>query len=370
MRTLEDVLEEITPSPDPDFVEEMERRMQAGFPPRRSAAARRASGLRLPAFAARLAPPRLRVPRAAAAVAASAVLALAVTVSLVAGGDGGGEPATVQPVGDAAGGGEGRTEEHGVAREAVPADANSTTVTPVPVPPPGDPVNRDLAAGAEQRRVERSAQLTLAAEPGEFDGLSDSVFRVTARHDGFVVRSSMTEGESGLAGGFFELRVPADRLDRALTELSRLATVRSRSESGTDVTGTFVSIRDRLRRARAEQTGLLRRLERADTADAMRAIRRRLDIVESRIASLRGQLRGIRERTNYATVLVDLVDEDAGAVTGATGRAIDDAVGSLEGVLNFSIRALGVLIPLGLAALLGWLAASRARRRARERALA
>lgn len=370
MRTLEDLLEEITPSPDPDFVEEMERRMQAGFPPRRSAGARRATGLRLPEFAARLAPSRLRIPRAAAAVAASATLALVVTVSLVAGGDGEG-PATVQPVGDAGGGAaERRAEDHGIAREAAPADMSSTTAMPMPIPPPGDPVGRDLAARADQRRVERSAQLTLAAEPDEFDGLSDSVFRVTGRHDGFVVRSSLTEGESGLAGGFFELRIPADRLDRALNELSRLATVRSRSESGTDVTGTFVSIRDRLRRARAEQTGLLRRLERADTDDAMRAIQRQLDVVESRIASLRGQLRGIRERTNYATVLVDLVDEDAGAVSGPTGRAVDDAVGSLEDVLTFSIRALGVLIPLGLAALLGWLAASRARRRARERALA
>jgi hypothetical protein len=32
MRTLEDVLEEITPAPDPAFVAEMEERMRRGFP--------------------------------------------------------------------------------------------------------------------------------------------------------------------------------------------------------------------------------------------------------------------------------------------------------------------------------------------------
>ena len=359
MKTLEDVLEEIAPSPDPDFVEEMERRMQAGFPPRRSAGARRFAPPRRPAL------PRLRPPRAAAAVAASAALALLVTVALV-GDEDGERPAGTGPV-------QALSEDHGAAREAVPSDGDvSTTVLPQPVPPPGDPVGpRDgVAPGAAQRRVERSAQLTLAADPDEFDTISDAVFRVADRRDGFVVRSSTTRGEDRLAGGFFELRIPTAQLDQALNELSRLATVRSRSDSGTDVTGTFVSTRDRLRAARAEQTGLLRRLESADTERAARAIRRRLDIVESRIAGLRSQLRGVRERTRYATVLVDLVDEDAGATTGATGQAIDDAVGSLEGMLTFSIRALGVLVPLGLVLLLGWLVASRARRRARDSALA
>jgi hypothetical protein len=57
-------------------------------------------------------------------------------------------------------------------------------------------------------------------------------------------------------------------------------------------------------------------------------------------------------------------------VTGETDEAVDDAVGSLEDILNFLIRAAGILLPIGLAAGIGWLAVARARRRARERALA
>jgi hypothetical protein len=53
-----------------------------------------------------------------------------------------------------------------------------------------------------------------------------------------------------------------------------------------------------------------------------------------------------------------------------TDEAIDDAVGSLEDILNFLIRAAAILLPLALAGLAGWLLASRARRRARERSLA
>jgi uncharacterized membrane protein len=136
------------------------------------------------------------------------------------------------------------------------------------------------------------------------------------------------------------------------------------------VTAPFVSLRDRLRTAKALRTSLLNRLEVAFTDTAVDALRRRLEIVGNRISRLREQLRGMRERTEFATVLVELVDEDTGATEGETDEAIDDAVGSLEDILNFLIRAVGVLVPLALIGGIGWLAVTRARRRARERALA
>ena len=348
MKTLEDVLEEIRPVPDADFVADMERRMQLGFP-----ADRRTR--RLPGW---FGITRVR-PRAAVALAASALLALLVAVSLT---DGPGDSAD-RPVAQTL------LEASGTADEALRSaePAVPGTVLPQPIPPPG---GDGLAPGADVRRVERSAQLTLAADPDDFDSLADAVFRTADRRDGFVLRSSFTQGENGFSGGFFELRVPAPELQPALNELSRLATVRARSESGTDVTGSFVSVRARLRSALAERKSLLRRLELATTETAARAIRRRLASVERKVTSLRAQFRDVRARTEYATVLVELVDKDAGAATGETDEALDDAVGSLEDILNFAIRALGVILPLALGGLIVWFVTARARRRARDRALA
>jgi hypothetical protein len=336
MKTLEDVLDEIRPAPDPDFVAEMERRMQFGFPSRR----RR----RLPRIDLR--------PRAVVAVAASALLALLVTVSVSGGGDESDRPVAGPMVVEEISG-----DTSAGARELAQ-----------PIPPPAGA--GDFAPGAEARRIERSAQLTLAADAGEFDGLADAIFRTADRHDGFVLSSSFTEGEDDFSSGSFELRIPANQLEPALNDLSRLATVRSRGESASDVTGAFVSIRDRLRTALALRTSLLRRLELAVTDTAEQALRRRLEIVGNRITNLRAQLRDVRERTQYATVLVALVDEDSGAVASETDEAVDDAVGSLEDILNFLIRTAGVLVPLAVAGGIGWLVAGYLRRRARERSLA
>jgi hypothetical protein len=351
MQRLEDVLDEIRPVPDPDFVADMEWRMKQAFPPRRAR--------RLP----RLDFASLR-PRTTAAVAASTLLALLVTVSVIGGGNDGERPA-VQPLEEGFSGG-GAAESTAAAPDA--RVFSQERALSQPVPPPGG--GADFAPGADVRRIERSAQLTLASEPDEFDGLADAIFRTADRHGGFVLSSSFTQGEDEFSGGSFELRVPSNELQPTLNELSRLATVRSRSESGNDVTGSFVSIRDRLRTARALRTSLLRRLELAFTDTAVRAIRRRLEIVGNRITSLRAQFRDVRERTEYATVLVALVDEDAGAATGETDEAIDDAVGSLEDILSFLIRAGAILVPLAVLGLLGWLVAARTRRRARERSLA
>ena len=357
MKTLEDVLEEIVPTPDPDFVADMEWRMRQGFP-----GAERRSPL------ARLGLPSLR-PRALAAVAASAMLALLVAVSLIGGETEPSPDGTVAVAPDAAqstSGGGHAAPEAALREQAEPADMSAQTP-----PVPGGDFTEDVAPRARERQVERSAQLTLASDPDDFDGLADSIFRTADRRGGFILRSSFTQGEGGGAGGYFELRVPTAELQPALNELSRLATVRARSESGNDVTASVVSLRDRLSTARAERTSLLRRLEAAFTDTAVRALRQRLGIVGRTISSLRSQLRATRDRTQFATVLVTLVDEDDGSASaGETDEAIDDAVGSLEDVLNFLIRALGVLVPVALVALLVWAAAAWARRRARERALA
>jgi len=329
MRTLEDVLVEITPTPDPDFVADMERRMRLGFPRKRRHS--------LPSFGY----------RPVVAVAASALLAVLVTVSLTGDDE---QPSAPQATMEAAG----------------PAVVEDRAFAP----PAGGGA---IAPGTEVRRIERSAQLTLASNPDEFDRIADAIFRITASRDGFVLQSSLSQGEddlSGGSGGSFDLRVPADELQPTLNELSALATVRARSESGTDVTGSFVSIRDRLRTARALRASLLHRLELATTDTAANAIQRRLEIVGNRITRLRGQMRDVRQRTEFATVFVELVDEDAGAVTGATDEALDDAVGSLEDILTFLIRAVGILLPLALVGGLGWLFATRVRKRARDRALA
>ncbi|MGZ8650432.1 MAG: DUF4349 domain-containing protein [Solirubrobacteraceae bacterium] len=97
---------------------------------------------------------------------------------------------------------------------------------------------------------------------------------------------------------------------------------------------------------------------------------------ELRIPSgrLQGALRDLRLRTEYAIVSVDLIGDEDGDSGSSGGGAFDDAVGDagdlLVGFAGVLIRVLAIALPLGLIALIAWLAGSGLRRRRRESALA
>ena len=350
------------PEPTREFRHEMGRRVRNGFPK----------------------PPRERRPlwqRVATPAFATGLVALPIVLLVIlAGGsgnsglDGGGGSS-----GSASGGG---GDDAGAAAPALVApepsserrqferaadQAASSSGPAVALPPDGG-----FAPGQRNRKIERSIALELEMPVDEMSRVAEQVTTVTNRHGGFVLSSSVSTG-SDSAGGDFELRIPAARLRPALRDLAALADVRTQSQSGRDVTREHVTAKDRLQAARAERRSLLRRLELAATDEEAESIRRRLALVAGEISGLRSQLRGLHLRTDYAVVTVSLLPKD-GDEGGAAGGSFDDALGDagdlFVGVAGVIVRVLAVALPLGLIALLGWLAGRSFTRRRRESALA
>ena len=337
------------PRPDPEFAHGLQTRVRAGFPP-----VLRASR---PSFSERVLPPAIRRALPALGVIAVILVPIVLVVTLA------GSPSSD---GDGGGGGSGGAAVPGAAEQAAPNAGAGRAIAPAP--PSGG-----FAPGQSDRRIERSIGLELEAPVDELARVADQLTSVTNRHGGFVLSSSLSTGDEG-AGGDFELRIPSNRLRPALRDLSALATVRSQSQSGRDVTREHVTARDRLQAARAERRSLLRRLEDADTDEEAEAIRARLDIVAGEINGLRAQLRNLRLRTDYAVVTVTLLAAGDGSGEGSGAGSFDDALGDagdlLAGSAGIVIRVLAVALPLAVIALLGWLIAAALRRRRRESVLA
>ena len=92
------------------------------------------------------------------------------------------------------------------------------------------------------------------------------------------------------------------------------------------------------------------------------------------INGLRGLLRDLRLRTDYAVVSVDLAGTEGDSGSGGAGGSFDDALNDagdlVVGLAGVLIRVLAIALPLALIAGLGWLATSLLRRRRRESVLA
>ena len=285
------------------------------------------------------------------------------------GGGGGGEAASDGGAAAAPGGGSaGRPTAEQAFDRARAENERQSRSQGAALPPSG----RNFAPGRSDRRIERSIALELEMPVDEMSRVAEQVTAVTNRHGGFVLSSSLSTGEDS-AGGDYELRIPATQLRAAVRDLAALTDVRTQSQTGRDVTRNFVTVTDRLQAARAERRSLFRRLENATTDEEAEAIRAQLDIVAAEINGLRGQLRNLRLRTNYAVVTVTLLEKNGDEGGGGAG-SLDDALGDagdlLVTVAGLIVRALAVLLPLGLIALLAWLAGRALRRRQRESALA
>jgi Domain of unknown function (DUF4349) len=351
------------PRPEAAFAQEMRTRVEAGFA--------RADGSRARRSAALLSPRRLPpIDLTALGGAVAALLLVVVVVFAVSSDGGGGDDAE-----DGGGGGVELPSAGGGAGESSGADDAAGRQSPRPAPSvasPAVPGGNGFAPNRRERKIERSIAMTLTAPDDDIPQVADDVNRVTARHGGFVLRSELDTSDDG-ATGSFELRIPSSRLQGALRDLAAVATVSSQSQSGQDVTREHVTAKDRLQAARAERRGLLRRLEAADTDEEAEAIRARLDLVAGEIAGLRGQLRDLRLRTDYAIVAVDLIgeeDRDSGSGGGAFDDAVGDAGDLLVGFAGVLIRVLAIALPLGSIALAAWLIGAALRRRRRESALA
>ena len=339
-----------SPAPRPDFAEQLRGRVEAGFP-RPTKARRRAAFADLREAFAPL-----------AGVAATILLIVGLVVVL---GGGSGSDNSADSGGGGASGGGGDAASGKALSSPAPEDQSRDPFTEQSAPRSGS----GFAPGQPNRRIERTFSMELGVPVEEMARVADQVNAVAYRHGGFVLSSSVDSGDDG-GGGDFSLRIPTGQLRPALRDLGELAPVANQSQEGRDVTRQTVTAKDRLQAARAERASLLRRLAEADTDEEAESIRRRLDLVAGEINGLRAQLRDLRLRTNYAVVNVTLSEakKDSGQL-GSFGDSLDDAGNLLAGFAGVTIRVLALALPLGLIALVAWLAAKTLRRRRRESAL-
>jgi hypothetical protein len=333
------------PQPTAEFEARLERQLAAGFP--------------------RARPVKFGFPRAqflAIGTAAAALIAIVLVVST-----GGGSDSTSSSSG-------GRsavstaTPQRGVAESQAGGAADQSAAA---APKSAAPLAAAPAVPTERpRRVERSASLTLGAPANKLESVANDVIAVTDRHHGFVLHSSITSG-SGDAGGSFDLRVPSGQLQSTLADLSKLANVRSRTQNTDDITGSYNGAADRLAAARALRQSLLRQLAAATTVTQADALRHRIKLVSAQIRTLSARFDRIQRQAQLASIQVDLIKERAkhGETGGGLSGDFHDAVGTLADSFGIALRILGVAIPLGMVAALGWVAAGFLKRRRREAAL-
>jgi hypothetical protein len=382
-------LRALRPAPRPEFAAELDQRAAAGFP-RRSPL-----GIKgVPAFLTAMRdkrpahPKRLLLTAGGLALAAVAVATVLVvsnenepTHDVVAQAvehakpkrnfDGAGSYA---PSGGTAGAASSSEQGSGVQYEAEVEAAPSASSAEQLVP-----FSREVSPSfnssfkPNHRDVERSAEITLGAEPDDVADDAAKVFEAVHAHDGIVMRSSTHEGKAGEAGATFELLIPSAKLGDALAAFSQIDAVRSRHEATADITAPTVSAAELLNESRARIDSLLGQLEEAETESEREAIEAELRHERRHASRLAAQLDHLHRRADFSRVYLRIATGESEESSGGGAWGIDDALGDAGHILAVAaavaVVAHAILGPIALIAFLAWLTHRAWVRRERRRVL-
>lgn len=168
---------------------------------------------------------------------------------------------------------------------------------------------------------------------------------VASRYGGYVQGSSVYEG-----GGYLTLRVPAARLESALSEVKSVGKVEREERNVEDVTEQVMDTETRLRNLRATESRLLELLNRAESVSDIIEIEDKLSQIRQQIEWLEAARRNLQLMVNYATISVEL--RKAGYVApeeDPLNRIWDDARKAFIGSLYLLVVGIAFLaLPLSL----------------------
>jgi hypothetical protein len=230
------------------------------------------------------------------------------------------------------------------------------------------------ATAGEGRVILKTATLSLTVEDA-----SASLAAVAAMAEemgGWVVSSntSMMTTPAGqeVARGTITVRVPAVRLDEALTQIkSGGGEVDSETVTGEDVTAQYVDLSSRLTNLEAAEEQLRTILDEARRTEDVMSVFNQLVTVRGDIEVIRGQLRYYDQAAAFSSITVSLTPKaitDPVQIAGWSPlRTAEDALATLinllQGIADFIISAVIIVGPLLLVVGLPvWWLRRRARR--------
>jgi hypothetical protein len=240
------------------------------------------------------------------------------------------------------------------------------------------------------RKVAQNVDLVLATEPQKVRDVADSIVGVVDKYHGFVVSSNVTSGRTPPptpvplqedntgrqrveGSGTFELRIPAQRLQDALRDMSAIdgAHVASRTEGTRDITKRFNAAEARVHDLEAQRDYLLKQLANALTLTEQESLQQRINIVEHDLADAKNHLGHVQQRIHMVPVTVEIQGQrgvDSGGAW-SIGDAFHDAGRVLTVIAGILLISLAVLAPLGLIGAAAWITTRAVIRRRREGAL-
>jgi hypothetical protein len=190
---------------------------------------------------------------------------------------------------------------------------------------------------------------------------------------GFVLNSQSRGDHGSGRTADLSLRIPSSHYEAAFDRFRDLGEVESEGSRGEDVTEEFVDLGAQLRSQRALEERITAMLAETANIDEALRIQNEMTRVRTEIERIEGRARYLQEHAAMSTFELHLASTEqpqARSTSESVGSRIRNAFADAGGVLLAitlgAIRALGVVVPVGVLGILGFGFVRRRRRRLPE----
>ena len=184
------------------------------------------------------------------------------------------------------------------------------------------------------------------------------VRQLVAQVGGYITNSSISGGKDQVRQASIEIKIPNTKYDQAVGSLSSIGKVETVNSNAQDVGEEFVDVSARVANARRLEERLIDLLaKRTGKLDEVLRVERELARVREEIERYEGRLRYLTARVAVSTLTVNIhepapiIEPGRNPIAEAFRRAWQNFVAMIAAV----IASLGVLIPIGLIGVGGWI---------------
>lgn len=177
------------------------------------------------------------------------------------------------------------------------------------------------ADGGGENRLQESRVVIYRATAelvvSNVDTLNNQLSHIAKKYDGYVVTLGNKQSS---------IRIKANHLDKALSEILLLGKLKSKVISGQDVTEEYNDYTIRLENANKARQRYLELLARAENVEAALKVEKELERLNGEIDMMTGKINRLKHLSDYSTIDVEIHEKKKIGVLGYMGIGIYKAV--------------------------------------------
>lgn len=185
---------------------------------------------------------------------------------------------------------------------------------------------------------------TVKIETDDFKSSEDKLIETIKKYSGYITNSSSEMNSSGNISGSITVRIPLEKFQDFVKDISSLGKVLSQDVSGKDVTEEYIDLEARQRTQKELENRLLELLnQKTGKLSEIIEVEQKLSSVRENIESTEGRMKYLKDQSAYSTIEVMFIEPSMLQTASGGGFFHEIEQGFKKGLKGFT-EILSVLI--------------------------